>query len=72
MIQIIGNVNTKTSDILKHVSVYPGAVISYKDVQETEKRLAKLTWLKYTPLITFRDPEDDSEFKDVVITIEEE
>jgi RNA polymerase sigma factor (sigma-70 family) len=72
MIQIIGNLNIKSSDILEHVSMYPGAVISYKDVQETEKRLAKLPGLKSPPLITFRDPEDDSEFKDVVITIEED
>jgi hypothetical protein len=72
MIQIIGNVNNNTTDILKHVSLYPGAVISYKDVQETEKRLAKLPGLKSPPMIAFRDPEDTSEFKDVVITIEEE
>jgi RNA polymerase sigma factor (sigma-70 family) len=72
MIQIIGNVNTMTSDILKHVSLYPGAVISYKDVQETEKRLSKLPGFKSPPMITFRDPEDDTEFKDVIITIEEE
>jgi len=72
MIQIIGNVNTTTTDILKHVSLYPGAVISYKDVQETENRLTKLPGLKSPPMITFRDPEDTSEFKDVVITIEEE
>jgi len=46
-------------------------VFSYKDVQEAERILAKMTAFKSPPKVTIRGVEEDGEFKDIRIIVEE-
>jgi outer membrane protein assembly complex protein YaeT len=76
---IIGNDRTRQNVILRQVPLYPGQVLTYPDLRVAERNLARLNIFTATPdgatrpTVTVRDnPADpDSEFKDVVINVQE-
>jgi RNA polymerase sigma factor (sigma-70 family) len=76
---IIGNTKTRQNVILKQVSLYPGQVLSYPDLQTAEKNLARTGLFVVDPgkgvrpTVMVRDNagDPDSEFKDIVITVQE-
>jgi RNA polymerase sigma factor (sigma-70 family) len=76
---IVGNAKTRQEDVLKHVPLYPGQVLSYPDLKTAEKNLARSGLFVVDPgkgvrpSVTVRDnPADpDSEFKDVIIKVQE-
>jgi outer membrane protein insertion porin family len=77
---VIGNDRTKMNVILRQVGLYPGQVLSYPDIRLAERNLARLNIFKTSPdgavrpTVTVVDgPEGpDSEFKDVIIKVEED
>ncbi|MFL5342155.1 MAG: sigma-70 family RNA polymerase sigma factor [Gemmataceae bacterium] len=71
MIQIVGNTKTPDGEILKRATLYPGAVLLYQDVQAAERNLAKIGAFKSPPKVMIRGVEDNSEFKDIRIIVEE-
>jgi outer membrane protein assembly complex protein YaeT len=77
---IIGNVRTKMNVILRQVGLYPGQILTYPDILIAERNLARLGIFKSSPdgasrpTITVVDgPEGpDSEYKDIIIKVEED
>src|SRR5205085_10861259 len=77
---VIGNDRTKMNVILRQVGLYPGQVLSYPEIRLAEKNLARLNIFKSSPdgavrpTIEVRDNPQcpDSEFKDVIIRVEED
>jgi outer membrane protein insertion porin family len=77
---VIGNDRTKMNVILRQVGLYPGQVLSYPEIRLAERNLARLNIFKTSPdgavrpTITVQDgPEGpDSEYKDVIIKVEED
>jgi outer membrane protein assembly factor BamA len=75
---IVGNTRTRQDIILNQVPLYPGQVLSFPAVRESERNLARLGIFKATPenhptVTVIDDPANpDSEFKDVLVTVEED
>jgi outer membrane protein assembly complex protein YaeT len=77
---IIGNERTRQNVILRQVPLYPGQVLTYPDLRVAERNLARLNIFTVSPdgatrpTVQVRDnPADpDSEFKDVVINVQED
>jgi RNA polymerase sigma factor (sigma-70 family) len=65
---IVGNKKTPQDVILKHVAIFPGQVLTYPDLQAAEKNLAKH---RIVATITVVNPENDSDFKDILIEVQE-
>jgi outer membrane protein insertion porin family len=74
-IRIIGNQRISTESILAHVPLYPGQVLSYPELQQAEKNLAKLGLFVVDaatgvrPTIAVVDGE--GVYKDLLITVRE-
>ena len=68
---IIGNEKTPHDVILDQVQLYSGQVFSAADLRAAERKLARLKGFKSPPKVTVVDPDDDSPFKDIKITVEE-
>jgi outer membrane protein assembly complex protein YaeT len=73
---IVGNDVTKQNVILRQVPLYPGQVLSYPDLRVAEKNLQRLGIFNSNnegvrPTLTVLDPDSDTEYKDVLITVEE-
>jgi outer membrane protein assembly factor BamA len=76
-IVVTGNTRTRQDVILSQVPFYPGQVLNAADLVTAEKNLARLGIFKSTPdgvhpTVTIVDPDMDGEFKDILITVEEE
>jgi outer membrane protein insertion porin family len=79
-IWIVGNDRTKMNVILRQVELYPGQIINYPAIRQAEKNLAKLGIFKSSPegaqhpTIEVVDGPlgPDSEFKDIIIHVEED
>jgi outer membrane protein assembly complex protein YaeT len=77
---IIGNDRTRQNVILRQVPLYPGQVLTYPDLRVAERNLARLNIFTVSPdgatrpTVSVRDnPYDpDSEYKDVVINVQED
>jgi outer membrane protein insertion porin family len=77
---IIGNERTKMNVILRQVGLYPGQVLSWPEIRLAEKNLARLGIFKSSPdgatrpTITVQDGPGgpDSEYKDVIIKVDED
>jgi outer membrane protein assembly complex protein YaeT len=75
---IVGNERTRQDIILNQVPLYPGQVLSYPAVREAERNLTRLGIFKSTPeshptVTVIDDPANpDSEFKDVLVNVEED
>ena len=76
-IYIIGNEITKQDVILRAVPFFPGQVLHYPDVCKAEKNLETLGIFDVDrskgirPRVTVLDPNAESPFKDVLVTIKE-
>ncbi len=75
---IVGNTVTRQNVILRQLQVYPGQVLSYPDLRASERNLARLNIFKNSPelgiapTVTVLDPEDPSEYKTVLVQVEED
>ena len=72
---IVGNERTKQNVILRQVPLYSGQVLTYPDLRVAERNLAKLNIFETNgdvrPTVTVLDPESDSEFKDLLVQVQE-
>jgi outer membrane protein assembly factor BamA len=77
-VYVVGNSRTKQDIILNQVPLYPGQILTYPDIRQAEKNLAKLGIFKSTPdgsvrpSVTILNPDMDGEFKDLLVTVEED
>jgi len=77
---VIGNTRTRMSVILRQFGLFLGQVLDYSEIRRAERNLARLNIFRCSPdgavrpTITVVDgPEGpDSEFKDVIIKVEED
>jgi RNA polymerase sigma-70 factor (ECF subfamily) len=65
---IVGNEKTPQDVILKHLSLFPGQVLTYPDIKASERNLTKQG---INATITILNPENDSAFKDILISVQE-
>jgi outer membrane protein assembly complex protein YaeT len=74
---IVGNEVTKQNVILRQIPLYPGQVLSYPDLRLAERNLQKLGIFEnkpeegIRPSVTVIDPDSDSEYKDLLVTVQE-
>jgi len=74
---VVGNERTKQNVILRQVPLYPGQVLTYPDLRLAEKNLARLNIFETSPdgavkpSVTVLDPDVESEFKDLLVTVQE-
>mgnify|MGYP001770759317 CR=1 FL=1 len=73
-ILIVGNTVTRQNVILRQLQVYPGQILSVPDIRASERNLARLGIFKQDPppSITIIDPESESEFKNLLVQVEED
>jgi outer membrane protein assembly factor BamA len=79
-ILIVGNDRTKMSVILDQVALYPGQLLSYPELRIAERNLAQMGIFKCSPDGAVRPTIEvtdglggpDSEYKDVIIHVEED
>ncbi len=75
---LVGNRVTRQNVIFRQLQVYPGQVLSYPDLRASERNLARLNIFKNSPelgiapTVTVLDPEDPSEYKTVLVQVEED
>jgi outer membrane protein assembly complex protein YaeT len=76
-IYIIGNTRTRQNIILRQVPLYPGQILTYPDMRQGERNLARLGIFESSPdgsekpTITVKDPNTDSPFKDILVNVTE-
>jgi outer membrane protein assembly factor BamA len=76
---IVGNERTKQDVILRQIPLYPGQVFHYPDLRQAERNLARSAIFEVNPdegvrpTVTVVDnPQNpDSEFKDILVTVQE-
>ena len=75
---IAGNDVTRDNVILRQVGLYPGQILTYPDLKIAERNLTKLNIFEVDPAkgikptVTVLDPDGDKEFKDILVTVQEE
>lgn len=75
-ILLMGNERVSDESIFAHVPLYPGQLLSYTELRKAEKTLAKLGLFVVDPASGVRPTiavleREDSEFKDILITVKE-
>jgi outer membrane protein assembly complex protein YaeT len=76
-IRIVGNTTTKDAVVLRQVPLRPGQILSYPDIRQAEVNLARLQIFETNPekgirpTVTIIDPDIDSEFKDILVNVQE-
>jgi outer membrane protein insertion porin family len=73
---IVGNEVTKQNVILRQVPLYPGQILTYPDLRVAERNLARLNIFETNeagvrPTVTVLNPDSDSEYKDILVQIQE-
>jgi RNA polymerase sigma factor (sigma-70 family) len=74
---IVGNTKTATDIIQRNISLFPGALLKYSDLKQAERNLRRLGIFEddpasgVRPKVTVVEPEGPSEFKDILITVQE-
>lgn len=74
---IAGNSRTKQNVILRQVPLYPGQTLTYPDLRQSEKNLARLGIFESSPdgqvkpTITIIDQDSARQYKDILITVQE-
>jgi outer membrane protein assembly complex protein YaeT len=74
---IIGNDTTRQNVILRQVPLLPGQILTYPDLRVAERNLARLNIFEVNPetgvrpTVTVIDPDSDSEFKNILVTVQE-
>ncbi len=77
---VIGNERTRQEIILRQLGLYPGQILTYPDMRVAERNLARLGIFQITPdgavkpTVTLLDNPSDpnSEYKDVLVTVQED
>jgi outer membrane protein assembly complex protein YaeT len=77
---VVGNTRTMQNVILRQVPLYPGQILTYPDVRMAERNLARQNIFKTSPdgavrpTVTVLDNPNNpnSEFKDILVTVEED
>jgi outer membrane protein insertion porin family len=76
-IYISGNDVTRQNVILRQVPLFPGQILTYPDLRVGERNLARLNIFEVNPetgvrpTVTVIDPDTDSEFKDLLVQVQE-
>lgn len=76
-IVVVGNEVTRQNVILRQVPLYPGQVLTYPDLRVAERNLAKLGIFETNPQTGVRptvsviDMDSDTEFKDILVQVQE-
>jgi outer membrane protein assembly complex protein YaeT len=74
---IVGNERTRQNVILRQVQLFPGQTLTYPDMLQAEKNLARLGIFEASPdgsekpSVSIINPDIDSEFKDILVRIKE-
>jgi outer membrane protein insertion porin family len=74
---IVGNEVTRQNVILRQVPLYPGQILTYPDLRQAERNLARLNIFEANgesgvrPTVTVINPDDDNEFKDILVQVQE-
>jgi len=72
---VVGNERTKQNVILRQVPLYPGQVLTYPDLRAAERNLTRLNIFESSenvhPTVTVLDPENESEYKDLLVQVQE-
>lgn len=74
---IVGNEWTRDNVIRRQVPLYPGQLLTYPKLREAERNLARLNIFDMNPATGVRptvsvlDPDGDSEFKDILVNLNE-
>jgi outer membrane protein assembly complex protein YaeT len=75
---LVGNDVTKQNVIIRQVELYPGQPLTYPDLKQSEKNLARLNIFESNPAngvrptVSVINPDDDNEFKDILVEVKEE
>jgi outer membrane protein assembly complex protein YaeT len=76
-IRVVGNDVTRQNVILRQVPLYPGQPLTYPDLRVAERNLAKLGIFETNaqsgvrPTVSVTDLESDTEFKDILVQVQE-
>jgi outer membrane protein insertion porin family len=76
-IRIVGNEVTRDNVILRQIPLYPGQILTYPDMRVAEAKLAKLGIFETNPqtgvrpTVSIIDPDSDTEFKDILVQVQE-
>jgi outer membrane protein assembly factor BamA len=74
---IVGNTVTRDNVIRRQLQVYPGQILEYPNLKVAELNLARLNIFEMNqelgirPTVTVLDPEGDSIYKDVLVSVQE-
>ena len=77
-VRVIGNDVTRDNVIRRQVPLYSGQTLTYPDLRLAEKNLAKLGIFEtkaetgVRPTVSVIDPESDTEFKDILVQVQEQ
>ena len=77
-IYIVGNDVTRQNVILRQIPLYPGQILTYPDLRLAEKNLAKLGIFETNgqtgvrPTVSVMDIDSDTEFKDILVQVQEQ
>lgn len=76
-IKIVGNEVTRENVIRRNIPLYPGQPLTYPDTKIAEKNLQRLNIFEndpakgIRPTVTVLDPDSDTEFKDILVQVQE-
>lgn len=74
---VVGNDVTRQNVILRQVPLYPGQTLTYPDLRVGERNLARLGIFETNPetgvrpTVSVIDPDSETEFKDLLVTVQE-
>lgn len=77
-IKIIGNTVTRDNVIRRQLGIYPNQLLSTPDLRASERNLGRLGIFKTDPgtgqgpTVTILDPDSPSEYKDILVQVEED
>ena len=76
-IYIVGNEVTRQNVIMRQIPLYPGQLLTYPDLHVAERNLSRLNIFEANPeagirpTVTVLDPDSDSEFKNILVQVQE-
>jgi outer membrane protein assembly factor BamA len=75
---IVGNERTRANVILRQIPLYPGQLFTYPDLRVAERNLTRLNIFANSPdgsvhpTVSVLNPESDSPYKDVLVSVQED
>jgi len=75
---ISGNTVTRDNVIRRQIGLYPGQTLTYPDLKLAERNLGRLNIFEVDPAkgirptVTVLDPDSDKEFKDILVSVQEQ